>query len=39
MIACVLLAAVLHVGQSLAILGFNLFPSVTMQLITTLIPS
>lgn len=39
MIACVLLAAVLHVGQSLAILGFNLSPSPTMQLITALVPS
>lgn len=39
MIACVLLAAVFHVGQSLAILRFNLSPSPTMQLITALIPS
>jgi len=39
MIACVLLAAVLHVGPSLAILRFNLSPSPTMQLITALVPS
>lgn len=39
MIACVLLATVLHVGQSVAILRFNLSPSPAMQLITSLIPS